>query len=98
MSYKLQFHKVALKEWQKLDRTVQLQFKKKLAERLDQPHVPAALINQARNRYKIKLRASGYRLVYDMHDMMLVVKVIAIGKRERSQAYSRAERRWPLSG
>lgn len=33
MSYKLEFKKLALKEWKKLDPTVQTQFKKKLQER-----------------------------------------------------------------
>ena len=93
MNYDLQFHEAALKEWRKLGKTVQQQFRKKLAERLVEPHVPTALIHQARNRYKIKLRASGYRLVYEVHDMMLVVKVIAIGKRDRSQVYRKAEGR-----
>jgi mRNA interferase RelE/StbE len=93
MSYELQFHEAALKEWRKLGKTIQQQFKKKLAERLEEPHVPASLINQARNRYKIKLRSSGYRLVYEVHDGVLVVRVIAIGKRERSQVYRKAEGR-----
>ncbi len=90
MSYELQFHKAALKEWRKLGRTAQEQFRKKLAERLNEPHVPAALINQARNRYKIKLRASGYRLVYEVYDTMHVVRVIAIGKRKRGLVYLKA--------
>jgi len=34
MSYKLKFLPTALREWKKLDRPVQVQFKKKLAERL----------------------------------------------------------------
>ena len=93
MSYELQFHEAALKEWRKLGKTIQQQFKKKLAERLEDPHVPASLINQSRNRYKVKLRSSGYRLVYEVHDMVLVVRVIAIGKRERGQAYRKADER-----
>jgi len=93
MSYELQFHEAALKEWRKLGRTVQEQFRKKLAERLDQPHVPAGLINQARSRYRIKLRTSGYRLIYEVHDMMPVVKVIAVGKRDRREVYRKAEGR-----
>jgi hypothetical protein len=42
MSYKLDFHPDALKEWRKLDEAIQRQFKKKLGERLEQPRIPAA--------------------------------------------------------
>ena len=41
MSYKLRFHEQALKEWKKLGTTLQEQFKKKLAERLEQPRIPS---------------------------------------------------------
>jgi mRNA interferase RelE/StbE len=43
--------------------------------------------------YKIKLRKVGYRLVYRVFDDRIVVQVIAIGKRERDEAYERAARR-----
>ena len=64
MSYELAFDSRALKEWQKLGHTVREQFKKKLSERLINPRVPAARLHGHTDRYKIKLRASGYRLVY----------------------------------
>ena len=37
MSYELGFLPSALKEWQKLDNSIKVQFKKKLAERLENP-------------------------------------------------------------
>ena len=43
--------------------------------------------------YKIKLRASGYRLVYRVEDERVVVVVVAIGKRERGAAYEKARER-----
>jgi len=64
MSYELGFHPDALKEWRRLDSTVREQFKKKLAERLVNPRVPSAQLSGRQNRYKIKLRTVGYRLVY----------------------------------
>ena len=64
MRYELAFKISALKEWKKLGATIREQFKKKLAERLDHPHVPSAALSGAVNLYKIKLRQSGYRLVY----------------------------------
>ena len=45
MSYSLRFHELALKEWRKLDTTIQAQFKSKLTERLQHPHVPASALS-----------------------------------------------------
>ena len=56
MTYKLNFKKSALKEWNKLGSTLQQQFKKKLIERLENPHVLAAKLSGADKIYKIKLR------------------------------------------
>ncbi|HCG7093581.1 type II toxin-antitoxin system RelE/ParE family toxin [Vibrio parahaemolyticus] len=90
MIYKLSFKKSALKEWQKLGATLQQQFKKKLTERLENPHVPASKLSGADNVYKIKLRQSGYRLVYKVEDDVVIVTVLAVGKRERSDVYRKA--------
>lgn len=93
MSYKLSFHPDALEEWRKLDATVSVQFKKKLAERLQNPRVPSAKLAGHENRYKIKLRSVGYRLVYEVRDAVLLVIVVAVGKRERNAVYRVAAKR-----
>jgi len=93
MTFELRFKDEALREWHKLGKTLQTQFKGKLAERLENPHVPASRLHGAANRYKIKLRASGYRLVYEVRDRELVVVVIAVGKRDRGRVYSAAAKR-----
>jgi mRNA interferase RelE/StbE len=85
MSYELAFHPLALKEWRRLDATVRSQFKKKLAERLENPQVPAAQLSGRSNRYKIKLRAVGYRLVYEVRETELLVLVVAVGKRDNAE-------------
>lgn len=90
MSYELAFKASALKEWQKLGQTLRGQFKKKLAERLDNPHVPSAALSGASNLYKIKLRQAGYRLVYSVEDNTVTVTVIAVGKRDRNLVYELA--------
>lgn len=90
MTYKLDFKKSALKEWKKLGATLQQQFKKKPIERLENPHIPAAKLSGADNLYKIKLRQSGYRLVYKVEDEVVIVTVLAVGKRERSEVYMKA--------
>ena len=93
MSYRLRFHEFALKEWHKLDAMLREQFKKKLAERLEEPRIPAAALSGMKDCYKIKLRTAGYRLVYRVEDDILYVTVIAVGKRERLKAYAKARRR-----
>ena len=40
--------------------------------------------------YKIKLRAIGYRLVYQVIDSDVVVLVLAVGKRENEAVYRSA--------
>jgi mRNA interferase RelE/StbE len=93
MSYKLRFHELALKEWNKLDAVLRGQFKKKLAERLEEPRIPSAALSGMRNCYKIKLREAGYRLIYRVEDDILYVTVIAIGQRERLKVYAQARHR-----
>ena len=93
MSYKLRFHELALAEWNKLDNSIREPFKKKLAERLEAPHVPSAQLRGGQNLYKIKLRQLGYRLVYQVNDSIVTVTVIAVGKRERNEVYHAALQR-----
>ena len=93
MTYELAFLDEALKEWRKLDNATSEQFKVKLAERLQNPKVPSARIHGSKERYKIKLRNAGFRLVYQVKDLELLVLVVAVGKRERNEVYKAAERR-----
>ena len=93
MTYELGFLDEALNEWRKLDNSVREQFKAKLAERLKMPRVLAAKLSGHPNRYKIKLRSVGYRLVYEVRDRQLVVVVVAVGKRERNAVYKTAAKR-----
>lgn len=93
MSYKLKFLPTALREWKKLDNTIQTQLKKKLKERLKSPHAPTSKLRGFESHYKIKLRASGYRLVYEIIDNEICVLVIAIGKRNKNEVYKQAKKR-----
>ena len=90
MTYELEFKKSALKEWSKLGQPIKDQFKKKLKERLENPHVPSAALTGAANLYKIKLRQLGYRLVYCVEDKTVTVTVITVGKRNRNEVYDLA--------
>ena len=93
MSYKLLFKADALKEWESLDNSIRKQFLKKLKERVSSPHVESSRLSGMKNCYKIKLRSSGYRLVYEVRDSQLIVSVVAVGKCERNLVYKTAIKR-----
>lgn len=93
MNYRLKFLPTALKEWKKLDNSIQVKFKKKLKERLKSPHLSSSRLSGFKNHYKIKFRASGYRLVYEVIDEEIYILVIAIGKREKNLVYKKARKR-----
>lgn len=95
MSYELAFKKSALKEWKNLGSTIQTQFKKKLVEILENPHIESAKLSGGNELYKIKLRQVGYRLVYEVNDSIVTVIVISVGKRNKGKVYNDAMERLP---
>lgn len=91
MPFEIEFDERAFKEWQRLDKTIREQFKKKLQEN---PYVESSRLHgDLAGCFKIKLRASGFRLIYKVLDGKLVILVIAVGKREDSKAYEAANQR-----
>jgi len=89
MIYRLKFLPVAKKEWDKLAEPLKKQFKKKLAERLKNPHVLSARLKGYDSVYKIKLRTAGYRLAYEVLDDEIVIYVLAVGKRDKNAVYKK---------
>ena len=92
MNYKLKFLPSALKEWKKLDNSIQSQVKKKLEEILKEPHIPSSKLSGFEDHYKIKLRASGYRLVYEVINNELYILVISVGKRDKNTVYKKEKK------
>ena len=45
------------------------------------------------NRYKIKLRAAGFRLIDEVRDQQVLVLVLAVGKPHCNATYPHADRR-----
>ncbi|MFH4487278.1 type II toxin-antitoxin system RelE/ParE family toxin, partial [Vibrio metschnikovii] len=70
------------------------QFKKKLKERLENPHVPSSKLRGYDSVYKIKLRTAGYRLAYEVIDNEVVVYVLAVGKRDKDAVYKKLASRF----
>jgi mRNA interferase RelE/StbE len=58
-----------------------------------QPSIEANRLHALPDCYKIKLRSSGYRLVYQVLDDEVVVFVVAVDRREREQVYRKADDR-----
>ena len=91
MTYNLKFLPSALKEWRKLAPEIKAQFKSHLGRRLENPHIDSARIRGYSHHYKIKLRAAGYRLVYEVEEKTITVYVICVGRRDT--VYKRFRRR-----
>lgn len=91
--YRLQFVPQAREEWDKLDGSVRAQFAKVLLRRLEMPKVPSAALTSMPDCYKVKLRSTGFRLVYQVQDDVLVLLTIAVGKRDKSAVYDAAKLR-----
>ena len=89
MTYKLKFLPAARKEWDKLAEPLKKKFKNKLAQRLENPHVPSAKLKGYESVYKIKLRTAGYRLAYEVLDNEIVIYVLAVGKRDKNTIYKK---------
>lgn len=91
MTYELEFDPRALKEWHKLGDTVKAQLKKKLADVLLNPRIDSARLNGLPDCYKIKLKSSGYRLVYQVRDDVVIVDCVCCRGRQ-ARTFSRLSR------
>lgn len=90
MSYELEWHPAALKEWKKLGEEVRPALKEKLLRRLIEPRIPKSALHGMRDCYKIK--HGSLRLIYQVIDGS-IVKVLAVGQRSKLAAYSAADDR-----
>ncbi|HEG0621835.1 TPA: type II toxin-antitoxin system RelE/ParE family toxin [Yersinia enterocolitica] len=94
MTFNIDFDERALKEWHKLDKAIREQFKKKLRKLQENPYIESArLQGDLAGCFKIKLRASGFRLIYQVIDEEIVIWIVAVGKREDEKAYDIAKKR-----
>lgn len=82
MTYKLKFHPDALQEFKALPETDKAFFKRKLAQRLENPHIPNSKLSGGVNLYKIKRMRPPLRMTYYVDDGVLTVTALSIGKRD----------------
>ena len=82
MTYNLKFHPEALTEWNRLSAADKGYFKKKLKQRLENPHILGSKLSGGHNLYKIKRMRPPLRLTYHTDNQNLVVTALSIGKRD----------------
>lgn len=96
-TYKIQFHPEALKEFCQLDGSVKLLVKKQLEKLQKSPLLGEELGNE--NGYdltgyrKMYVNKKQIRIVYSIKDEVLVINIVAIGKREDMEVYADASKR-----
>lgn len=89
--YKVLLTKESLKEWNKIDHSIQRLFQRKLSSVVLNPIiVNNRLHGKLSNCYKIKLKRAGYRLIYEIRCQTVVLFVWAIDKREDAKVYDSA--------
>ncbi|MDX2425001.1 MAG: type II toxin-antitoxin system RelE/ParE family toxin [Cycloclasticus sp.] len=82
MTYKLKFHSDALDEWNSLSAADKKYFKKKLEQRLENPHIPISSLSGGQTLYKIKRKRPPLRLTYHVNNTGLIVTALSVGKRD----------------
>ena len=93
MPYRLELTRHSAKQLRKLPEVIQRQLTAKIEERLLNPRVPGdALSGDLAGLYRVKLKAAGIRLVYEVQDERLILLVISVGKRENRNVYRDAKR------
>lgn len=89
--YKVLLTRESLKEWNKIDHSIQRLFQRKLSSVVLNPIiVNNRLRGKLSNCYKIKLKRAGYRLIYEVRCQTVVLLVWAIDKREDDKVYDSA--------
>ena len=85
--YKVLFRPRAKKTFDRLDAMIQRQIANKLIERSSNPRIQGDALSKMPDCYKIKLRSKGVRLIYKVQDDRLILLILAVGGREREEAY-----------
>ncbi len=91
--YDYKFHPEAEKELEKLNRTIQILFSKKLKQILKSPEIGKDLGNKNNLKLaglkKIYFDGKRYRIVYEIIDNELILYIVAIGKRDNFEVYKK---------
>jgi len=95
--YDFEFHPEAQKELQKLNRSIQILFTKKLKQILNAPELGIKLGNKNNLKLtglrKIYFNNKKHRIVYEIIEEKVIIYIIAVGKREEMDVYKKADAR-----
>ena len=95
--YDFKFHPEAKEELQKLNKSVQLLFAKKLKQILNSPQIGIDLGNKNNLKLsgfkKVYFNNKKYRIVYKVLEQEVIIYIIAIGKRDKMDVYKKANNR-----
>jgi mRNA interferase RelE/StbE len=95
--YSFEFHPEAKKELEKLNRSIQILFTKKLKQILKTPQIGLNLGNKNNLNLsgfkKVYFNNKKYRIVYEVVENKILVYIIAVGKREDMDVYKKASER-----
>ncbi len=80
MAYKIKFEKSAAKQLSKLERRIQEKIAVKIDALADDPR-PMGYKKLVDSGGTCRIKVSGYRILYDIYDKVLVINVISIAKR-----------------
>ena len=84
MTYRIEVAPTALRQLRKLDPPVRRRVQAAIELLADQPRPPGAA-KLAGGEGEWRVRTGGYRVIYEIHDQVLLVLVVAVG--HRSEIY-----------
>ncbi len=95
--YEIKYHPLVEADLKQLNNSVRLEVFKKFKKIQQTPELSKPLGNKNNMNltglFKVYVSKKQVRIVYEIIDNILVVKVIAIGKRESMEVYKQAEER-----
>lgn len=95
--YEIKYHPLVETDLKQLNHSVRLEVFKKLKKIQQTPELGKPLGNKNNMNlsglFKVYVAKKQVRIVYEIIENILVVKVIAIGKRERMEVYKQVEER-----
>ena len=80
MAYKVQIEKSALKQLSKIEKRIQIKIAAKIDELAENPR-PYGSKKLVDKDGTCRVKVSGYRILYDISDKVLIVNIISIAKR-----------------
>ena len=79
MTYRIEIARPAQKQVAALDKSVRVRVIAAIRALADNPHPPGSLKMAGREAWRV--RAGDYRVIYEIHDGILLIEVVEVGHR-----------------